>query len=170
MKKNAAWRAGFSLVELVVVIAIAAVLAAVAAFSIPGLQSDRRQVAADMLAAHLRYARDMAMNRERTTCVAFSVASNLYTVAIATNEAVAYAPAVFTPVRDPVKQIDWVVRLSNDYPGVTLSAATNMILFSRTNGIPCNISGVPLAATATVTFTSGRTVLIVPLTGFVRVQ
>lgn len=170
MKTNAAARAGFSMLELVVVIAIAVVLITVAAFSIPSLRSDRNQVAIDMLAVHLRYARDMAVNRDRTTGVIFSVPSNLYAVVIATNDAVAYAPAVFTPVQDPVKQTDWVVLLSNDYPDVTLSTATNLILFSRTNGIPCDASGSPLVATASVTFTSGRTVLIVPETGFIRVQ
>jgi Tfp pilus assembly protein FimT len=155
--------------ELVVVLAIAAVLVAVAAFSIPGLRFDRTQVAADTLAAHLRYARDMAVNRERTTCVAFSVTSNRYAVYIATNDAVAYAAASFVPAKDPVDQTDWVVILSNDYPEVALSTTTSL-LFSRTNGIPCDISGVPLTATTTVTFASGRTVTISPQTGFVRVQ
>jgi Tfp pilus assembly protein FimT len=155
--------------ELMVVLAITAALAIVALFSIPGLKSDRNQVAVEMLAAHLRYARDMAVNRERTTYVAFSVSSNRYAVFIATNAAVAYAPSSFVPAKDPVDQTDWIVILSNDYPEVALSTATD-ILFSRTNGIPCNVSGTPLTSTITVTFASGRFVTITPDTGFVKAQ
>ena len=153
--------------ELVVVLAIAAVVALSIAYSIPGLGSDGNPVAADMLAAHLRYARSLALNREQTLGVVISVASNCYTISGA-----AGAP----PANDPVtQQSNWVVNLSNAYPGARLSAVTlsgpdpYVLYFNATNGVPYD-RAVPLTVTAAVTFASGKTVLIVPDTGFVRVQ
>jgi prepilin-type N-terminal cleavage/methylation domain-containing protein len=161
---------GFSLIELIVVIAITAVLAIAAIYSIPGLQADRDQVAAQTLLTHLQYARDVAVNRETTTKIVFSIPLNSYSVFISDTD----APGGYAMMKDPATQTDLVVNISQSYPDVALSTVSiggnNTLIFSKTNGIPCDISGSALVTTGTISFNSGSTVTVTPRTGYVGTQ
>jgi prepilin-type N-terminal cleavage/methylation domain-containing protein len=162
--------AGFSLIELIVVAAIAVVLAAAAIYSLPGIRSDRDRVAAKTLMMHLRYARDVALNHETNTKIVFSVQSNLYSILIEDTN----APGNYTVMDDPATQTDLVVNISQSYPGVALSTVNiggnNTLVFSKTNAIPCDISISPLVSTGTISFSSGGMVTIAPRTGYVGSQ
>ena len=60
---------GFTLIELLVGLILSGVLAQLAAPSFKGLESQRRQSAAETLAAGLRYARTEAVARNRTVVI-----------------------------------------------------------------------------------------------------
>ncbi len=72
---------GFSLVELVVVVTITAILAAVAVPKIShGLSAQGLRTAAQRVASDLAYARTMARNRGRATEVHFSTGTTQYSM------------------------------------------------------------------------------------------
>lgn len=160
-------RAGFTVVELILVIAIVGIIAVMAVLKLPSIQTHRDRSAAEELMMHLRYAQNLAMNRERTTRVEFDVASHSYSVFIAD-------AGGFVPAKDPVTQTDWVVNISERFSGVELSSVNinggNELRFSETNGIPCDVSGAPIASDGTITFRSGLKVVITPETGYVSIQ
>jgi len=158
---------GFSLIELMVVATIAVVLAVAAVYSLSGIRAERNRVAAETLMMHLRYARDVAVSREKNMKIVFSVPSNSYSISIEDTN----APGGYAFANDPATQTDLVVDISQSYPGVALSAVNNnMVIFSKTNGVPYDISGLPLSSTGTISFSSGSTVTIAPRTGYVGTQ
>ncbi|MFC1498740.1 GspH/FimT family pseudopilin [Verrucomicrobiota bacterium] len=152
---------GFSILELVVVMIIIGILASVALLSMPDLQGSRDELAVDELSEHLRYIRDIAVNREQTTRVEFDTATDSYSVYIGGG----------TPVKDPVTQEDWVVNVSERFSGVTLSSVNinggSVLCFSEPNGIPCDGSTNPITTQGTITFSSGLAVNITPDTGYI---
>ena len=163
-------RRGFSLVELIVVMLVISILAVLAIEKITTvLSSTRAQLAANDLSVNLRYIQNMAMDRERTTRVIFSVASNTYSVTI-------YGTNSFMAVNGPVKQSPWLVNISDRFSGVALAnvdidgmgGAT--LYFSATNGIPLNTNGAWLTTNGSITFNSGLTVTIAPDTGYVDLK
>jgi len=163
-------RRGFSLVELIVVMLVISILAVLAIEKIATvLSSTRAQLAANELSVNLRYIRNMAMDRERTTRVIFSVASNSYSVWVYdTNAPGSYAAAV-----NPVTQSPWVVDVGERFPGVALAVSNipgNTLYFSATNGIPLNTNGTWLTTTGSITFNSGLIVTIAPETGYIGLE
>lgn len=158
---------GLSLPEILVFIAIVGIVAALAIPKLPLGESYHDPIAANELVMHLRYIQSLAMSRDRTTRVVFNVATDTYTVSIAdTNE-----PASYIPLKDPTTQNDWITDISDKFPGVGLSAVSiggsSTLYFSKTNGIPCDASGVPIAASGTIVFDSGLSIGITPDTGYV---
>ncbi|MCG2660078.1 MAG: prepilin-type N-terminal cleavage/methylation domain-containing protein [Kiritimatiellae bacterium] len=157
---------GFSLVELIVVMLVISILAVWGIEKITTvLSSTRAQLAANELCVNLRYIRNMAMDRERTTRVIFSVASNSYSVAISDTN------GIFSQAANPVTQSPWEVYVDERFPGVELVGVSNIpnntLDFSATNGIPLNTNGVWLTTTGSITFNSSLTVTIMPDTGYI---
>lgn len=159
---------GFSLVELIVVMLVISILAVLVIEKIATvLSATRAQLAANELSVNLRYIRNMAMDRERTTRVIFSVVSNSYAVAI-------YDTNSFVAANDPVKQSPWKVTISDRFTGVAL-ANVNIdglggatLYFSATNGVPLiDTNGAPLTTNGSITFNSGVTMTIMPGTGYI---
>lgn len=162
--------AGVTLVQVLVVIVIVGILGAVAVLRLADLQAPRDEMAASTLMMHLRYAQSVALSRECTTRVKFSVASNRYSVAIADTN----APGGYVLLKDPVTRADWVTDLSAEFPGVALSTVDfnlqDALLFSATNGAPCDGSGAALTATGRIAFVSGRTLTVARETGYVALS
>jgi len=168
---HSAFSSAFSLVELIVVMLVISILAVLAIEKIATvLSSTRAQLAANELGVNLRYIRNMAMDRERTTRVIFSVASNSYSVAIYDTN----APGGYAVANDPVKQAPWRVAISNRFPGVALTnmniGGGNTVYFSETNGIPCYNTNSPLTTNGSISFNSGLTVTIAPDTGYIELK
>lgn len=161
-------RPGFSLLELVIVIAIIAVLMVVVSLKLANVQPQRDRLAADELAMHLRYGQQLALSRECNVKVIFSTVSNQYSIWIETNVG-SYAYA-----KDPVTQSNLAVIVDDRFEGVKLNTVSVNIdpalYFNKTNGIPCGTDNVQLTATGTVAFLSGKMVTVTPLTGYVQVQ
>ena len=158
---------GFTLTELIVVMAVIGILSAVAIVRLSSFQPQSGPTAAAELMAHLRYVRHVAVNRERTTRIVFSTSSNSYAVLVAdTNQ-----PPNFLPAEDPVTRGDWNVSIGERFPGIRIVSAvfngSNTLSFSPTNGIPCDGSMTPLAATGAVVLASGQTVYVTPYSGYV---
>lgn len=161
---------GFSVLELIVVILLMGIVTAVVVGKFADLKAQREQMAAQELRQNLRYGRNVAMNRNKSTKIVFNVASNQYTVFVSdTNASGGYVLA-----KDPVTQQDWIEAISSKYSDAKLSDVSigggNTLIFSSTNGVPCDGSGQPISATGTVMFQSGPAVAITPTTGYVSVK
>jgi MSHA pilin protein MshC len=72
---GAAWQSGFSLIELVMVIVVMGVLAAVAVPKIVGVSAFNGRGFHDQTLAYLRFAQKTAVAQRRTVCVSFSSTS-----------------------------------------------------------------------------------------------
>ena len=162
---HSSFSSGFSLVELIVVMLVISIMVVWGIEKIATvLSSTRDRLAANELSVNLRYIRNMAMDREQTTRVIFSKASNSYSVAI-------YATNGIMAVNDPVNQSPWLVNISDRFPGVKLaSMSSDTLYFSGTNGVPCDVVGVNLTTTGSITFNSGLTVTIAPDTGYIELK
>lgn len=160
-------RLGFGAMELIVAIAIIGIVAAIAILQLPDLQADRDQIAREELMTHLRYIHNLAVNREATTRITFDVPGNSYAVSIAD----ANAPGGYAALKDPITQEDWIVNIPARFPGVGLGGVNingdSVLLFSETNGIPCDASGVPIAADGIIDFDSGLKIRVTSDTGYV---
>jgi len=169
---SAAGRRGFSLVELIVVMLVISILTVLVFEKIATvLSSTRARLAINELSVNLRYIRNMAMDRERTTRVTFSVASNSYSVEIYDTN----APGSYAAANDPVKQSPWLVTISDRFSGVALANVNiggfDTVYFSETNGIPLiNTNGTPLTTNGNITFNTGVTVTIAPDTGYIGLE
>ena len=161
---HSSFSSGFSLVELIVVMLVISILAVWGIEKIATvLSSTRARLAANELSVNLRYIRNMAMDRERTTRVIFT--SNSYSVAISDTN------GIFSPAANPVTQLPW----SNRFSGVELTTVniggSNTVYFNETNGVPLiNTNGAPLTNDGTIVFNSGLTVTIAPDTGYVELK
>ena len=161
-----AGRRGFSIVEMVVVMLFISILVVLAIEKTAAvISTTRARLAANELSVNLRHIRNMAMERERTTRVTFSVAANAYAVSIGDTNAIGgYAPAV-----NPATQLPW----SNRFSGVELADVNigggDTVYFHGTNGIPLiNTGGTRLETAGSIVFDSGATVTIVPDTGYIN--
>jgi type IV fimbrial biogenesis protein FimT len=122
----AAWRRGFTLLEMVVVLAIAAILGAIATPSFSGLiERQRLQAVAHHLQADIALARQEASRRGQTVHLSFS-AGPQWCWALAAGSGIDCRQARAAPGGGAIK----VVR-APDFPGVTLLGATAMAIDNR---------------------------------------
>ena len=161
---------GFSLTELIVIIAILGVLSWLAYPKMSAMDEIKLDAAARRLAGDLRYAQSLAMSRRVIHGVLFNPALGKYTV---------FAPNAATPITDPADRartmiVDYTSR--TEFKGVQVQSAT----FGTTPGVtfdyfgvPRDTAGVDLSATGTVVLTyQGQTdtVFVAPQTGMVTVR
>jgi len=167
---HSSFSSGFSLVELVVVMLVISILAVLVIEKITAvLSSTRARLAANELRVNLRYIQNMAMDRERTTRVIFSAASNSYAVAICDTS----APGNYAAAVSPITQSPWLVDLDEQFSGVAFSVSNipgNTLYFSATNGIPCYNTNSPLMTNGSINFNSGLIVTIVKVTGYIGLE
>lgn len=104
---------GFTLIELVLVIAILGVLSVAAIIAVPSPKAPNLMAAARQVQADIEYAKQNAMMTGTTSGVAF-VSGSSYTV---------YQGTVATPIKDPLTLQNMVMTLSSRYSGVTLGSA-----------------------------------------------
>lgn len=171
--RTARHRCGFSLVELVAVLVMAAILAAVAVPAMGELGGSRAREAARLLARDLTYARELAMARGLTVWVSVNAGTETYTLLAETPGSPGRSGA--TTLTDPATGATFVRTLgAGEFAGVEITSAGidggSEIGFDWM-GRPKNQSGASLGAVATILLSgpSGNGVSIQPETGFVRV-
>jgi len=160
---------GFSALELVVVLLIISILMLVAYQKFTNLAAQNNLMAARDISANLRYGRNMAMNRESAVKIVFSVVSNQYTVYLAGTN------GIYATAKDPATRSDWIVNVGMKSSEARLSTVSigggsaNTVVFSPTNGIPYDGSGLLLTANGVITLQGGLSVTITTNTGYVSV-
>jgi prepilin-type N-terminal cleavage/methylation domain-containing protein len=162
--------AGFTLIELIVVMVVVAVTAMAAIPAMTNVGSTRRLAAARQVMRDLSYARERALSTGTRTWVVFAVGANTYTVLQENPASPGRAGAA--AMTDPNGSgRTYVQRLNTgEFAGVTLASAN----FDNGNEVgfdwcakPLNSTQAPLAAAGVVTLTGGTTVTVQPATGLV---
>lgn len=129
-------QAGFTLIELVVVIAIAVILAGIAIVkTTSSSQQVRLRAAAKKLQADLEYAQELAMNLGREVQVHFDLQNNRYQLTWSDG----------TPVPTPAGGRDYIVQFgSGDYRSVQITASNllGFVLRFRPDGRPHDGGGL----------------------------
>ena len=164
---------GFTLVEMMIVLVILGIAAAIAVPMMSSASSMQIRAAGSMVAADLEYAKSMAVSRGQVYWVVFDVANETYQIQDA-NDAV---------IEHPVKKgFDYVVDFANDgrldrvvLDTVTLDPTGYRIGFdylgspySRGNG-----STYSNLNAGTITLEAGeftKTVTVEPVTGFISIS
>jgi type II secretion system protein H len=152
---------GFTLIELMIVLVIIGIAAAMAVPMISSGASFQIRSAANLVAADLEYAKSLAISRGRPYRVVFDAANESYRIEDSTNAAVA-PPGRKSPVDFRAEsRINDVVIVSADFGG------TETVTFDSL--------GSPQALTSqgVVTLQAGsltRTVTVEPVTGFISVS
>jgi prepilin-type N-terminal cleavage/methylation domain-containing protein len=159
---------GFTLIELVVVVVILAIAAAMAVPMFSGAAGFQTQSAANMIAADLEYAKSMAISRQQQYGIVFDPDAGTYQVVDQNN----------TVIQHPIKAgFQYVVNFRSDsrLNSVNLATAnfdgTNTIKFDYL-GSPYNGNGTSLNS-GTITLQGGgstMTIIVEPVTGYIRIQ
>jgi prepilin-type N-terminal cleavage/methylation domain-containing protein len=161
---------GFTLIELVAVMVIVAVLAAVAVPSLDRLGQTRAAMAARQLLRDVTFARQRAVATGTVTWVIFDPDSETWSVLAEDPAAPGRAGA--GPLTDPATGRDHVQHLGvGSFVGVELISAAfddDVEVGFDWLGRPLNAAEAPLAADGTVTLSGGQEVRVTATTGHVR--
>jgi prepilin-type N-terminal cleavage/methylation domain-containing protein len=141
--------AGFSLIELVIVITILGILAWVALPKITATGEIKLDAAARRVAGDLRYAQNRSIGTRVVHGILFEPALARYTV---------FAPTIATPLIDPADRgrplrVDFTRKV--EFQGVAIAAAT----FGSTRGITFDFFGVPRDSAGADLAATGRVIL-----------
>lgn len=149
------FRRGFSLVELVVTLAVVAIMAALAIPAVASLATSRRGFAARQLVRDLEFARRRAMATGLTTWVVFDAAADRYSVLV--ENAASPGRAGAQPLVDAATGRTMVQQLnSGDFAGVDLITAAigaGAEVGFDFNGRPLDSTQTPLAADGVIAMT-----------------
>ena len=152
--KQSVGKGGFTMIEIIAVLVILGILAAVVAVKMSNTSAVDLASQVEAVKGHLRYAQTRAMN------------SNLVAWGINFNSTTSYylfqGAGSTIPVQLPGEE-GAIVSLTAKKSGLTITPVR--ITFNEF-GSPCNDAGVPLTTNATVT-TSGGTIIITKNTGFI---
>lgn len=155
---------GFTLIELVLLVVIVAILAAVVNLGLGSLGSNKPNSAARRLASDLRFAQQLSLTKHNRHGIIFTATS--YSV-FQNDNTVDLVP------RNPSGGSPFTVSMAGDFAGITIDATalTNSIVRFETNGKPSEGAvPAPLAASRQVTFTdtasgSSKSITITQETG-----
>jgi MSHA pilin protein MshC len=160
---------GFTLIELIMVIALIGILAVFAAPQMGNITSMKAEAFSDKLRADIRYAQNLAMTQNQRVRVTFTAASYDVTIGGVVNHAT-----------DPANGKPYPVVLGvGDYSGIGLANTfTGSCLEFDSLGVPYEGTPAECAATAplatllavnrTVTVTNGSVITITAQTGAVN--
>jgi MSHA pilin protein MshC len=161
--------AGFTLIELVMVIVIVGILAAVAIPRFQAFNTIKLNSAVKKIVSDIRYTQSMAVSSHDMYGMTFDTAAERYEVRRIRDNSFA---------KDPFSRQDFVVNFITDplYRGMDISSANfgglNQLRFDW-NATPLNSNNVSLAAEGSVGISykgAGMTIFVSPGTGTVRVQ
>jgi prepilin-type N-terminal cleavage/methylation domain-containing protein len=158
---------GVTLVELVVVIVIAAILAGVSIRGLSGVQQWRAAAAAKRLQADCLHARNLAILSSRRTAIVIVDAGGM--VYQLRQEATPSAGALLTtPLTHPITGQDWQVALGGLASGLSLlsnNGPSDGVIGFDADGMPIDANGALWNADVTLSLSSGATIKIEQQTG-----
>jgi len=161
------------MIEVIVVLLMIAILAAVATPRIAGISTNRSAVAARMIARDLTYARERAIATGTRTWVVFNAGTSSYSVLSENSASPGRAGA--TTMTDPNGNGKSFVQTLNtgDFAGITMTGVnfdSGAEIGFDWVGKPYNSASNPMSAAGTVTLNSGGFVVTVqPTTGLAKV-
>jgi MSHA pilin protein MshC len=158
---------GFSLVELVTVLVIIGILAAVAVPAVASFSGSRSAVAAQRIARDLSFARHLATSSGRRTWAVFSVPANSFAVLAEPTGSPGRVNAI--TCSDPGTGLPLTCTLNADpFAGVSLVSVSfdsgSEVGFDWL-GRPLDSAGAQLSAPGVVSLSGGQTVTIAPGSG-----
>ncbi|MBX9735392.1 MAG: prepilin-type N-terminal cleavage/methylation domain-containing protein [Phycisphaerales bacterium] len=160
--------AGFTLVELLVVVVVLAILSVAAVPSVNAMRSVRERGATQQLLRDIGFARQRAQATGVTSWVRFSPATSAYSVLAESGPGAGRATAL--TISDPAIGAPMSVSLPNsEFAGVTFQVAGltgNEVGFDR-YGRPMLVDTSILSSNATITLSAGPSVTITARTGLV---
>ncbi len=161
---------GFSMVELIAVLVIVGIMAAVGAPAISYAQGSRQRVACRQVARDLNYARERAVATGTRTWVVFNASTDIYTmlVEVPANPGRANAVALTDPATG--KAFSQALN-TGDFAGVDLvsvSSGTGSEVGFDWLGKPYDSTSTLLTSAATITLSAGQSVTVEPGTGLAR--
>lgn len=144
---------GFSLMELVMVIAVVGVLGLAASIYAPSVDSSRLDAAAKQVVSDIEFAKANASLTGQTSGVNF-VSGGAYTV---------YQGTTATPLTNPLTLQNMIITLSTNYPNIVISG--NFTVEFDSLGSPITGSGGSVtlsngSATKTITVTANTGKLV----------
>jgi MSHA pilin protein MshC len=158
---------GFTLIELVMVLVLIGIIAAIAIPRLPSTAGSKAGAFAGKLQADIRYAQNLAMTRGTRSRVDFSVA-NQYSV-LSSQTGV----CSFTSTFDPAASGPFIVRVNTGmYAGITLAPSMNCLEYDSL-GRPYNCTGLGNVCSSTfsgmtIAISSGGSVTVSAQTGAVN--
>jgi prepilin-type N-terminal cleavage/methylation domain-containing protein len=159
---------GFTLIEMVVVILIAAIMARVAVSTLSSLSSTRGRAAARQLLRDVTYARQWAIATGTDTWVVFNTGARTWTV-MAENLASPGRSGAST-MTDPATGKSFVVTINaNEYAGITFTSVnigSGVEIGFDWRGKPYINDATALASQGSVVFSNGSSVTIEAVTGY----
>jgi MSHA pilin protein MshC len=160
-----AGNAGFTLVELIVVIILVSVLAVVAIPRLRGVDSFNTMGFTDRVMAGLRYAQKQAVAKRRNVCVAFTATTVSFTFASAAGS----GSACNTALTGPAGQAAFSISPESSSV-VTLAPVPAGLTFDALGRPVATATGLPLAAALVITIMgdAARSFSVEPETGYVH--
>ena len=162
-------RAGFTLVELVVVMVLLSVLSMAAVPSLRGLGDARDAVGATRLRTMLIYAQEWARATSRSTWAVVDTGAD--SVSFWIEDPANPGAANRVAMTDPLSRRALVLDLGGDGVGIASAAfgLTTEVEFDA-DGVPSDAGGVALAADGTIVLDGGDTVRVTRNTGLVTID
>ena len=172
MKRTGETGAGFTLLELAVVISISSILAAASVAAVSRISELKTQAAVNTVVAHLRYLQGLALGSNLRTWAVFDAAGGSYRGYV--EDAGRPGAAHRLPAPDPLSRRPLEVDLG---AGILAGVGIRAVDFGGGAevcfdpfGAPQDASGAPLAREGTVALTDGTVVAVSPVTGFTSIR
>lgn len=158
-------RKGFTLIEMVIVLVLVGIMAALAIPRFASFYSIKLDGCMKKVATDIRYSQQMAVSRHANTRLVFNVAGDTYTA-----EEQLSAGGAWSGLKDPFTRVNLIMNFRSDpqYNGVDITAAN----FNSSATLQFDWQGIPVSG-GSITFNykgNSRTINVASNTGRVSLQ